>query len=87
MTEKENSLFLLLGELAADVKHIKQATDLSREETAKLRSEVREELGDLEKRMDKQERFQTKLMAYGSAMGLVVTIGVSLLVNFVSSTF
>ena len=66
MSEHDNSLHRLLGELGADMKHVLRALEQNRSETVKLRNEMREENEELNKRLTKVEKFNVKVLAYAS---------------------
>ena len=66
MSEQDNNLHRLLGELGADMKHVLRALEKNSSNTVKLRNEMREENEELKKRLTKVEKFNVKVLTYAS---------------------
>lgn len=62
----QSGLYRLLGELSADMKHVLRSLEANRNDTAKLRDEMREENEELKERLTKVEKFNVKVLAYAS---------------------
>lgn len=60
------SVFALLGELRADVKHIIAGLERSKEDMKELRAELTEDNEALNARITKVEKFHTKVTAYAA---------------------
>lgn len=75
--ENAEQIYRILGELSADMKHVLRALQDSRDDTAKLRDEVREENADLKARLTKVEKFNVKVLAYASLALPVLIAGLN----------
>lgn len=67
LTNDQAAVFAILGELRADVKHILSGLQQSKEEMKDLRAEVERDTAQLNERLSKVEKFNTKVLAYASA--------------------
>ena len=83
----QRAVFKLLGELSADVKHILTALVRSERETEQLREEVRNETASIKERLDKVERFNTRVITYASIAVPIAMAVVSWAVPAVLSRF
>ena len=71
-SNEHNTMFKLLGELSADVKHILSALDTSKKAIEHLENKVQDDHERLAARLTKVERFNTRILAYASMAGVVV---------------
>ena len=74
MTNDQAAVFTLLGELRADVKHILSGLRQSKEEMKDLRAEIEQDTQQLNDRLSKVEKFNTKVIAYASVLLPVLMI-------------
>lgn len=66
LTNDQAAVFALLGELRADVKHILSGLHRSKEEMKDLRADIEQDTKQLNDRLSKVEKFNTKVIAYAS---------------------
>lgn len=66
LTNDQASVFALLGELRADVKHILSGLQQSKQEMKDLREDIEQDTQRLNYRLTKVEKFNTKVIAYAS---------------------
>ena len=66
LTNGQTAVFALLGELRSDVKHILSGLHQSKEEMKDLRYDIEQDTKQLNDRLSKVEKFNTKVIAYSS---------------------
>ena len=66
LTNDQTAVFALLGELRSDVKHILSGLHQSKEEMKDLRYDIEQDTKQLNDRLSKVEKFNTKVIAYSS---------------------
>lgn len=66
LTNDQAAVFALLGELRADVKHILSGLQQSKQEIKDLRSDIEVDTKQLNARLTKVEKFNTRIVAYAS---------------------
>lgn len=74
LTHDQAAVFTLLGELRADVKHILAGLERNKEDMKELRSEMEQDTKQLNDRLSKVEKFNTKVIAYASVLLPVLMI-------------
>lgn len=74
LTHDQATVFALLGELRADVKHILAGLERNKEDMKELRSEMEQDTKQLNERLSKVEKFNTKVIAYASVLLPVLMI-------------
>ena len=85
--DNQNNLYTLIGELKADVRSVLRAIESNKEDMNRLREEVRNETirmndvmrdthNNMYSRLSKVERFQAKILAYGT---VAITIGTAIM--------
>lgn len=70
----QTSVFALLGELRADVKHILAGLERNKADMKELKEEVDEANSKLNDRLTRVEKFNTKVIAYASVLLPVLMI-------------
>lgn len=66
LTNDQAAVFALLGELRADVKHILSGLQQSKQEIKDLRADIEVDTKQLNARLTKVEKFNTRIVAYAS---------------------
>lgn len=64
----DRDVFALLGELRADVKHILAGLERADSDMKELREEMQEDTKQLNDRLTKVEKFNTKIAAYAAVI-------------------
>lgn len=80
-TPDDNSLYKLLGELSADMKHVLRALETNKGETLKLREDLQDRTTRLDQRLNKVESFNMRVMVYA---GVFVTLGLPAIIALIN---
>lgn len=76
LTNDQAAVFALLGELRADVKHILAGLERSNDDLKELRDEMQADTEQLNDRLTKVEKFNTKIAAYAAVLVPILLIAV-----------
>lgn len=74
-TPNEATIYRLLGELSADMKHVLRALEQNKKIASEMREEINEDIGKLKERLDKVEKFNIRVLAYASVAAPVLLFG------------
>lgn len=74
LTSDQASVFALLGELRADVKHILAGLESNKRAMKELREDMEQDTRQLNERLTKVERFNTRVISYASVLLPVLMI-------------
>lgn len=77
LSNDQAAVFALLGELRADVKHILAGLERSNEDMKELREEMQEDTKQLNERLTKVEKFNTRIAAYAAVAVPILMVAVN----------
>lgn len=77
LSNDQAAVFALLGELRADVKHILAGLERADSDMKELREEMQEDTKQLNDRLTKVEKFNTKIAAYAAVLIPIIVVAVN----------
>jgi len=77
LSNDQAAVFALLGELRADIKHILAGLERADSDMKELREEMQEDTKQLNDRLTKVEKFNTKIAAYAAVLIPIIVVAVN----------
>lgn len=77
LSNDQAAVFALLGELRADVKHILAGLERADKDMKDLREEMQEDTNQLNERLTKVEKFNTKIAAYAAIIVPLLMVAIN----------